>query len=330
MIDTSVKYLGITLKNPIVVGSCGLTSTIESLKKLESCGAGAVVLKSIFEEQILQQTDSEIQEVQKNSLLYSQMSESFDYIDTYIKDKTVDAYVQLISQAKQSLLIPVIASINCVSDFEWTTFSKKIEKAGADALELNVFLSAADITETNFEQTISAIANKVSASVSIPVCVKISSSFTKISKTIQTIAQTNVKGIVLFNRFYSPDIDLESLQIVNSGRYSNPADYTLPLRWIGLNANKVSCDLIASTGIHTGDAIVKQILVGATAVQVVSALYTNGYDHIQTMLAQLEAFMNSKGYQYIDQFKGKLAVKENNAAAYERIQFMKYYAEIGK
>ncbi len=330
MIDTSVKYLGITLKNPIVVGSCGLTSTIESLKKLESCGAGAVVLKSIFEEQILQQTDSEIQEVQKNSLLYSQMSESFDYIDTYIKDKTVDAYVQLISQAKQSLLIPVIASINCVSDFEWTTFAKKIEKAGADALELNVFLSAADVTETNFEQTISAIANKVSASVSIPVCVKISSSFTKISQTIQTIAQSNVKGIVLFNRFYSPDIDLESLQIVNSGRYSNPADYTLPLRWIGLNANKVSCDLIASTGIHTGDAVVKQILAGAAAVQVVSALYTNGYDHIQTMLAQLEAFMNSKGYQYIDQFKGKLAVKENNAAAYERIQFMKYYAEIGK
>ncbi|HPH15849.1 MAG TPA: diguanylate cyclase, partial [Bacteroidales bacterium] len=148
MIDTSVKYLGITLKNPIVVGSCGLTSTIESLKKLESCGAGAVVLKSIFEEQILQQTDSELQEVQKNSLLYSQMSESFDYIDTYIKDKTVDAYVQLISQAKQSLLIPVIASINCVSDFEWTTFAKKIEKAGVDALELNVFLSAADVTET--------------------------------------------------------------------------------------------------------------------------------------------------------------------------------------
>lgn len=330
MIDTSVKYLGITLKNPIVVGSCGLTSTIESLKKLESSGAGAVVLKSIFEEQILQQADYELQEVQKNSMIYSQMSESFDYIDTYIKDKTIDAYVQLISQAKQSLLIPVIASINCVSDFEWTPFAKKIQQAGADAIELNVFLSAADETDIDIEQTIVSIIHKVQAAVSIPVSVKISSSFTKISKTIRAIAQTNVKGIVLFNRFYSPDIDLDTLEIVNSGRYSSSLDYTLPLRWIGLNSKKVSCDLIASTGIHSGDAVVKQLLAGAAAVQVVSVLYTHGYDHIQTMLAQLEAFMNSKGYQYIDQFKGKLAVSNAHASAFERIQFMKYYAEIGK
>lgn len=329
MIDTSVKYMGITLKNPIVVGSCGLTSSIESLKKLESCGVGAVILKSIFEEQIQQQTEFEIQEAQKNSLIYTTMSETLDYIDTYILDKNLEHYIQLIKQAKKELLIPVIASINCVSDYEWTSFAKKIEQAGADALELNIFLPASDETNTNFEQTIQNIVSKVIAEVHIPISVKISSSFTKISQTIQTLAQTNVKGIVLFNRFYSPDIDIKTMQVVNSSRYSTPTDYTLPLHWIALNSKKVSCDLIASTGIHTGEALIKQLLVGAAAVQVVSALYTNGINHIQTMLAELESFMNTNGYQYIDNFKGKLAATEKNASAFERIQFMKYYAEIG-
>ncbi|HON52829.1 MAG TPA: dihydroorotate dehydrogenase-like protein [Bacteroidales bacterium] len=330
MIDTSVKYLGITIKNPIVVGSCGLTSNIENLKKLESSGAGAIVLKSIFEEQILQQTNFEIQEAQKNSFIYSTMSETLDYIDTYILEKQLDEYIQLISQAKKQLLIPVIASINCISDYEWTKFAKRIEIAGADAIELNIFLPASDETETNFEQTITSIISQVSSTVTIPIAVKISSSFTKISKTIQIISQSNVAGIVLFNRFYSPDIDLDTLEIINSNRYSSAQEYTLPLRWIALNSSKVSCDLIASTGIHTGDAVIKQLLVGASAVQIVSALYLHGFDYIQTMLQQLETFMQSKGYQYIDQFKGKLAVTSHNAASFERIQFMKYFAEIGK
>lgn len=329
MIDTSVKYLGLNLKNPIIVGSCGLTSTIENLKKLESNGAGAIVLKSIFEEEIVQQTEFELQEIQKNSMIYSQMSETLDYIDTYISEKNIEQYTNLIIQAKKELLIPIIASINCISSNEWTSFAKKIEHAGADAIELNVFLNAADESDLQFEDIYSDIVTKVSSVVSIPVSIKISSSLTKISNTIQSIAKTNVKGIVLFNRFYSPDIDIDAMKIVNSQRYSNEQDYTLPLRWIALNSSKVSCDLAASTGIHTGETVIKQLLAGASAVQIVSVLYLHGPEYIQIILQDLENWMQKKGFNYISQFKGKCAVNEKNAASFERIQFMKYYSEIG-
>lgn len=329
MIDISVKYLGLTLKNPIIVGSCGLTSTIESLKKLESNGAAAIVLKSIFEEQIIREADYELSTALKDSLIYSQMSETLDYIDTHIKEKNLNEYIQLIQNAKKELLIPVIASVNCISSDQWITFAKKIQTAGADAIELNIFLNANDESDICFEDTYKQIIAQVKSQVTIPVAVKITSSFSKISKTIQKIANTGVDGLVLFNRYYAPDIDLETMTVINSHKYSNENDYSLPLRWIAATSNKVSCDLAASTGIHSGDSVIKQILVGANAVQVVSALYKHGPEHIQTMLADIEKWMDKKGYNYIDQFKGKLSISnKTNASAFERIQFMKYFSEI--
>jgi dihydroorotate dehydrogenase (fumarate) len=329
MIDISVKYLGLTLKNPIIIGSCGLTSTIESLKKLESNGAAAIVLKSIFEEQIIREADYELSSALKDSLIYTQMSETLDYIDSHIKEKNINDYIQLIKKAKKELLIPVIASINCISADQWIMFAKKIQAAGADAIELNIFLNANDESDICFEETYKEIISQIKLQVTIPIAVKMTSSFSKISKTIQNLDKTGVDGVVLFNRYYSPDIDLETMKVISSHKFSHENDYSLPLRWIAATSDKVSCDLVASTGIHTGDSVIKQILVGAAAVQVVSAIYKNGPEHIQTMLADIEKWMDKKGYNYIDQFKGKLSISnKTNAAAFERIQFMKYFSEI--
>jgi dihydroorotate dehydrogenase (fumarate) len=328
MIDLSVTYAGLTLKNPIIVGSCGLTNSVESLKKLESNGAAAVVLKSIFEEQILHQTDFEITEAQKNEFLYAQYSESIDYIDQYIKEDTVTSYLKLIKDAKKELLIPVIASINCVSNYEWARFAKRIEDAGADAIELNVFLHPSDDSDVDFEQSYLDIISKVSQEVSIPVTLKMTHSFTKLSQTIQKISETDLQGLVLFNRFYIPDVDIETLQVTPKHPYSDPHDYTLPMQWIGLNSKKVSCDLAASTGIHSAESLIKQLLVGASAVQLVSALYLNGPEYIQTILKDLEEWMSKKGYNYVNQFKGTLATDNKYPATFERIQFMKYFSQI--
>ena len=330
MIDTSVTYAGLTLKNPLIVGSCGLTNSIESLKKLESNGAAAVVLKSIFEEQILRQADYEITEAQKNEFLYSQYSESLDYIDQYIKEDTVVKYLSFIKQAKNELLIPIIASVNCVSTYEWARFAKRIQEAGADAIELNVFLHASDESDIDFEQTYLDIIAQAKKHVTIPVTVKMSHNFTKLSKSIQAISKTGIKGLVLFNRFYTPDIDIETMKVSPKHPYSEPHDYVLPLQWIGLNAKKVSCDLAASTGIHNGDAAIKQILAGASPVQVVSALYLNGPEYIQTILKEIEAWMERKGFNYVTQFKGALSASNTNPAGYERIQFMKYFSQVDK
>lgn len=328
MIDTSVKYAGLQLKNPIIVGSCGLTNSIESLKTLESNGAAAVVLKSIFEEQILGQADYEISEAQKNEFLYSQYSESLDYIDQYIKEDVVTKYLSFIKEAKKELLIPVIASINCVSTYEWTRFAKRMQDAGADAIELNVFLHAADESDVDFEQTYLDIIAQAKKEVTIPIMVKMTHMFTKLSKTIQTISKSGIQGLVLFNRFYTPDINIKEISVAPKHPYSSPTEYTLPLEWIARTSKKVSCDIAASTGVHTGEALIKQLLAGASAVQVVSAIYTKGPEQIQKILQELEIWMNSKGYNYIDQFKGKLALGNANPAAFERIQFMKYFSKI--
>ncbi|HPY82129.1 MAG: dihydroorotate dehydrogenase-like protein [Bacteroidales bacterium] len=330
MIDTSVTYAGLTLKNPLIVGSCGLTNSIESLKKLESNGAAAVVLKSIFEEQILRQADYEVAEAQKNEFLYSQYSDSLDYIDQYIKEDTIVSYLAFIQQAKKELLIPVIASINCVSSYEWSRFAKRIQDAGADAIELNIFLHASDESDTDFEKTYFDIIAQAKKHLTIPVTVKMTHNFTKLSQSIQAISKTGIKGLVLFNRFNATDIDIETMKVAPKQPYSNPQEYILPLQWIGLNAKKVSCDLVASTGIHSGETAIKQILAGATAVQVVSALYKNGPEYIQTMLQDIEKWMERKGFNYVSQFKGMLSAANNNPAAYERIQFMKYFSQIDK
>jgi dihydroorotate dehydrogenase (fumarate) len=323
--DLSTTYLGLPLKNPVIVGSSGLTDSPEKIKEWEKNGAAAVVLKSLFEEEIIFEYEEVLKEVKNTG--YNM--EQFDYYDFVLKKKKLDAYLALIEDAKKAVSIPVIASVNCVYSHEWTAFADKIQDAGADAIELNMFFLPSDMNRTSqeMEERYLKVINALTARVSIPVSVKISYHFSSLGQMIKAISDTGVSGMVLFNRFFNPDIDIERLEIKPSFVFSAPSDIAMPLRWIALMYQRVNCDLAASTGVHDGEAVIKQILAGARAVQVVSALYKNRTGTIPAMLDRLTGWMGDKGYGSLSDFRGKLShVKAEDPAVLERVQFMKYYA----
>ncbi len=330
MADLTTKYLDFELKNPIIVGSCSLTASVEDIVQLEQNGAAAIVLKSIFEEEILLKADHDLKIAKKSNFIYSELSETLDYIDIHTKVKRLGEYLKMIQDVKKKILIPVIASINCITNLEWAFFAAKIQDAGADAIELNISLNPMDTGKRDYEKLIQNIVTKVLKSVSIPVSVKLSDCFTNLSHTILEISKTGIKGIVMFNRFYTPDIDIYNLNIVSGRMHSCETEYVKPLRWIALLSDKIDCSIAASTGIHDANTVVKQILAGADAVQVVSALYLNGKGYINQLLTGIEKWMLDKGYFSVQQFKGLASYKKTtNPAAYERIQFMKYFGRIG-
>jgi dihydroorotate dehydrogenase (fumarate) len=323
--DLSIEYLGLKLKNPIVVGSCGLTSSITKLKKLEEAGAGAVVLKSLFEEQIEQEN---WQEQSKNKYDYPEI---INYINTYSNDKSFSKYLDLIKSAKENLSIPVIASINCHSVGNWIDYSKKIEDAGADGIELNVSLLPNDfeLSGEENEKIYFKITEKVKKAVNIPIALKMSNYSASLAKLINELSWTkNIDTFVLFNRYFRPDIDINTLELKSSGLFTDSGDLAESLRWILFLSKRVRTNIVASTGVHTGADAIKQLLAGANAVQVVSALYENGEKHIAVMLKEIETWMESKNYKTINDFKGLLHKNDEIKKGFERIQFMKYYGSI--
>ena len=322
MVDLSTSYMGLTLKNPIIVGSCGLCNSSGSIKTLESNGAAAVVLKSIFEEQILMEGDS-------MGADHPGHTEASDYIRYYTRQHTLDEYLRLIENTKKEVSIPVIASINCISSSEWIYFARKIQDSGADALELNMFILPGDPGQKGeeIEQVYFHILHEIKQQVSLPLSVKISFYFSGLANMIFNLSIRNIGAIVLFNRFYRPDIDLEKMEIVSSNVFSSPEENSLPLRWIGMLSDKVKCDLAASTGIHDGDAVIKNLLAGAKAVQVASILYKKGPGYIDIMLEQVKKWMQKHRYSSLREIIGKLNQKKiKDPVLYERSQFMKYFS----
>ena len=326
MTNLNVKYLGLDLKNPIIAGSCGLTNSIENLKAIEAAGAGAVVLKSIFEEEIYLEFAHEFSKLgpMDNNL------EFLDYYDYQIKKDNLKRYLSLIKEAKSELTIPVIASINCVTAQEWGFFAKKVEDAGADAIELNMFILPTNLSQTSQdnESMYFDIVSRIASKVKIPISLKISPYFSNLGGVIRDLSFSEIKGLVLFNKLYSPDVDINQQKITGSEVLSHDTDYKLSLRWIGMMANRVNSDLSASTGIHSWETVVKMLLVGSTTVQVVSALYQNGFSVITDVLKNLEKWMNENGYNSIEDFKGKLSMDNStNLADFERVQFMRTFGE---
>ena len=324
--DLSVKYLGLTLKNPVIVGSSGLTNSVEKIKELEKHGAAAVVLKSLFEEQILFQADNA-----HNNNDYD-YPEAADYIKAYAKDSAIADYLTLIKDAKKEVNIPIIASINCVTKGEWVSFAKKFEEAGADAIELNISLlpSNIDVSSADNEKKYFEIIEAVKKNVNIPVALKMSHFSAGLSNLIQKLSWTKqVDAFVLFNRYYNPDIDINTLKITSSGVFSTPEDISQSLRWVAILANKIKVDIAASTGVHEADGVIKQILAGASAVQVVSTLYKHGASHLESLISGLEKWMTRNNYNSIEDFKGKVNYESaENAVAFDRVQFMKYFGGI--
>ena len=320
--------MGLNLKNPIIAGSSGLTRTVDDLQRMEESGVAAIIMQSLFEEQIYLDVEYKRLRNSGKNLLLAHHRESFDYVATHARHEYLSDYIRTISEAKKKLQIPVIASINCISSSGWTSFAAKLQDAGADAIELNIavlsfspVLSAADIEQLHLD-----VIHQIRAVVSIPVAVKISPFFTDLSRVIDNIAATGVNGIVLFNRFFSPDIDIERMQVTVASKYTTSNALPNTLRWIAMKSDSVSCDLCASTGVHTGGNVIKILLAGGAAAQVVSTLYRNGLKQVSVMLNEMETWMERKGYNRIDQFAGKMGNFETSApASYERIQFMKYY-----
>lgn len=323
MIDLSTEYMGLKLKNPIIAASSGMTDSVDKVKILEANGVGAVVLKSLFEEQIRMEIDS----LGTNNM-FNTYTDSENYISFYTKQNTVNEYLKLIEESKKAVDIPVIASINCYSMGEWVEFAQKIEKAGADGIELNMFIMPGD-TETKgevIEQKYFDIIENITANTKLPVAVKLSHYFSGMGEILSRISKTNIKAMVLFNRFYSPDVDLEKEEIVASRILSLPDENSMSIRWIGMLSDKVSCDIAASTGIMNGKDALKNIMVGANVVQVASTLYKNSAKHIGVMLQEMESWMKRKGYNSIKEITGKLNYSKLNMELYERAQFMKYYS----
>lgn len=324
MANLKTKYMGLDLKNPIIVGSSGLTDNVESIKELAAAGAGAIVLKSLFEEQI-------ILDIAENMGDYNPThghTEAMDYQVFYETQHKVSQYLQLIRAAKAEVDIPIIGSVNCVTSSDWTTFAKQIEGAGADALELNIFILPSDpkVDPAAQRAIYDEIISKVTKIVNIPVAIKVSSYFDNVAGSLQKLSRSNVKGMVLFNRFYTPDIDIEKEELVVNNYFTTADDKANTLRWIGIMSGLVDCDLSASTGIHDAKDVIKMILVGASSVQMVSAIYEKSPQVITEVLAGIDTWMDKHNYSSIEDFKGKLSkLTSGNDALYERVQFMKYF-----
>lgn len=325
MANISTRFFGLDLKSPIIAGSSSMTGHAEQVLKLAEAGAGAVVLKSIFEEEIF----SELQEELSMRSELNSDPEYLDYFDYVIKEDTLRKYLHLISDVKAKTNVPIVASINCVSSSEWTLFARKIEEAGADALELNMFVTPSDPAKGNdsSENFYLETIQKVLQVVKIPVTVKISHYFSNLAGMVQKLAETGVAGIVIFNRFYNPDIDIELETVVVADVLSTSHDYLLPLKWTGILSGIVDVDLAGTSGIHTSETAIKFLLAGASAVQIASVIYPSGASVITKMNQEISDWMDKKGYKTIDEFKGKLSQKTSSAQAWERTQFMKYFGE---
>jgi len=327
MADLSTSYMGLKLRNPIIAGSSGLTNSIENIRKIYDHGAGAIVLKSLFEEQINFAINKTYNQ-SENNYAYP---EALDYISHYTRENDLERYLKLIREAKSKVDIPIIASINCVSSSEWISFAKNIQDAGADALELNIFILPSDPRRKadQHEQVYFDILQSVMKQVKIPVAAKISSYFSGFTNMALQLSWTGISGLVLFNRFFSPDIDIDKLEVTAGNVFSTPGEMSQTLRWVALLSDKVHCDIAASTGIHDGKAVIKQLLAGAKAVQVASVLYQAGFEQIGLMTKAMEEWMEKHQFASTTDFIGRLSYKEaKNPAAYERVQFMKHFAGI--
>ena len=332
--DFSTTYLGLSLKNPIIAGSSGLTSSVKKVKELEAAGAGAVVLKSLFEEEIAYEYADFMKQSQKEGEAYRYFDydgrkNPVEYYDYVIREKNLEKYMALIKDSKNEVSIPVMASINCYyHSLEWISFARHLEEVGADALELNMFFPPTDFEHTREEkeEIYFKTIEKIKKAISIPIALKISHYFTDLGPMIEKLSKTGIQGLVLFNRFFSPDFDIDTFEVKPSFVFSTPSELAMSLRWIAIMSGKVDCDLAASTGIHDGAAIIKQILAGANAVQAVSCLYKNGPGYINKLLDSVEEWMTRKRFESLSDFRGRMSQDQTkDPAIYDRVQFMRYF-----
>ncbi len=320
--NTETEYMGLTLPSPLVVASSNVTKSIDTIKKCAEAGAGAIVLKSLFEEQIAAEVAHEMNKNEDS--LY--LPEAVDYIQNYTQEYAVANYLDLIKGAKAAIEIPVIASVHCVSPLEWTRFARDVEKAGADGLELNIFLPPYDprTKGSDLEQRYLDIIKAVRKETGLPIALKTGYYFTNLYKTLAKFSRTGVNALVLFNRFLHPDVDVERLTLKSGTVLSAREEAVRSLRWIGILSSELEIDLSATTGIHETEDVLKQLLVGAKTVQLCSTILKNGINRIREIQSGLEEWMERKEFDTSTAFRGMLNQRNTKTSdAFERVQYMK-------
>jgi len=322
--DLSTSYLGLHLKNPLVPSASPLTRTADSMKRLEDAGAAAVVMHSVFEEQIQHEA------AELDHYLLSG-TESFAEALSYLPEASEyflgpEEYVSQLAKAKESLSIPVIASLNGVSTGGWIQYAKKFEEAGADAIELNVYYVAADprMSGVDVEQRYIDVLKAVKSTVKIPVAIKLSPFFSSMSNMAKRLDDAGSDGLVLFNRFYQHDVDIEALEVVPNVQLSSSRSIRLPLRWIGILFGHVKASLAATSGVHTAQDAIKLIMAGADVTMLCSSLLHNGTQHLNEVLTGLDRWMQEHEYVSVQQMRGSMSQKSvADPTAFERANYMK-------
>jgi len=322
MVDLKTTFMGIPLRSPIVVGASSISAMVDRIAMAEQAGAGALVIRSLFEEQI--QFDA--LRLQDDLAVGSEStSEALSYFPN-LKHGEAAEHLMWVEKARKAVTMPLFASLNAVSPGAWTKYAAQLEASGVDGLELNVYAVEANSAKTPqaIELELYETVASVTSQVKIPVAVKLSPFYTSTAHVAQGLAQRGARGLVLFNRFLQPDIDPTTETTTNEMSLSEPAEIKLPLRWIALLHGRLQADLALSTGIHTGTDVAKALLAGATVVQTASALIKHGVPYLSTMLRQLEGWMEEKGYKGVDEFRGKLSQQQAiDPFIFERAQYVK-------
>jgi dihydroorotate dehydrogenase (fumarate) len=324
MTDLTTSYLGLELKNPLVASASPLSRKIDRAKKLEEAGIGAIVMYSLFEEQIIHESLELDHYLNRGS---DSFAEALSYLpDGGLYGITPEKYLNQVAGLKKAVKIPVIGSLNGVSTGGWTDYARRIEEAGADALELNMYYIPTDLemTSSDIEDTQVELVAEVKSAIKIPLAVKISPFVTSIPNFTKRLAEAGADGLVLFNRFYQPDFDLDELEILHSLDLSTSSELRLPLRWISILHGKLNVDFALTSGVHTYTDVLKAMMAGAKVAMMASNLLHHGEQAVGPILSELEAWMREREYESIKQMQGSMSQKSvREPAAFERANYMK-------
>lgn len=322
--DLSTTYLGLKLRTPLVPSACSLCADLDNIKQMEDAGASAVVLHSLFEEQLTLEQYELDHHMEHGTESFAEALSYFPESSEYRLGP--EDYLEHIVKAKKSVKIPIIASLNGTSTGGWIDYAKKIQEAGADAIELNIYYIPTDfnLTSVQVEQTYLDILKAVKASVKLPIAVKVSPFFSSFANMAKRLDDAGANGLVLFNRFYQPDIDLESLEVEPNVLLSTPQARRLPLRWIAMLYGRVQANLAATSGIHTAQDVIKMLMAGANVTMLCSVLYKHGIDQIRVIENEMAAWMTEHEYESVQQMMGSVSQKNcPDPSAFERAHYMR-------
>lgn len=322
MADLTTSFMGIRMSSPVVVGASTFSRKVDKIKQAEELGAGGLVIYSLFQEQI----ELEAQELKEALMIGSEhFPESLTYFPQ-LDHSGPREHIMWVEKARKEVKFPLFGSLNATEMGDWTDYAKQLENAGCDGLELNLYSVETDpgTTADDVEEQRLEVVAAVKGAVGIPVAAKISPWYTATANFVARLVEAGADGVVMFNRFYQPTIDPETEKLASTLDLSRPEDTRLPLRWIAILSGQIDADLAASTGIHTGKDVARQILAGAKAVQTVSALYKNGLEHVKTLNRELSDWMDAKGYRFIDEFRGSLNQQHvADLYGFERAQYIR-------